>query len=152
MRVEEANRIVGTIIGGTELADTQAAKAIFEVIQMVQDEHHEEDYKMIIDNLEGRLKARDKTIELLEIEKARLQEKIEKLENPTKENLKRSEEKKTSKSNAKRVFKEKSCEVCGNTFVPRYGRQTVCDACTEKKNEEDCDIKAFAEELARMGE
>lgn len=34
-----------------------------------------------------------------------------------------------NKQNPPRQYKEKVCSKCGQKFIPRAGRQTVCDSC-----------------------
>lgn len=56
-----------------------------------------------------------------------------------------TEEKKSEKPKAKRVYsyKPKKCERCGKEFTPTYGRQKMCDGCKQSQ-------RALAEELAGM--
>ena len=34
------------------------------------------------------------------------------------------------------TFKDKACEMCGKIFTPTSGRQTMCEECKKKDNEE----------------
>lgn len=61
------------------------------------------------------------------------------------------ERKAKPKSERTITFKEKTCKVCGKTFTPRYGAQTICDSCKDKViPSTQKDIEDTAKLLAEM--
>ena len=99
----------------------------------------------------ARIAIKGAIVELMDAHEAEIRAKDERIAG-LKKALKLAEakpQKKVVKVRKAYAYKEKYCKSCGKKFVPRYGAQTICDACKDKVLPVD-DIRETAKALAEM--